>query len=315
MGRILTNRQIVGSKIEAVEGVAETLTGAECNIQTVEPPKFDPTVSMFKRNLIDGSLSPFKMIPGTRLAKISFKVEVKGSGTAGTPPAFGKLNKACGLGETVVAVTSVTYAPVSALASIPTLTLSCYVDGVREQIRGARGNRKYVAKIGEPAMYEYEFIGIYDGVTDVALPTPSGVQTTVPTALLSAQFSIASFAAFASQIQFDLSNTLEPRSDMNKSEGYVSTLITARDPKGSFDPEMELVATHDFYGRWLAATTGILTWRHTGSAGNILIVSAPACQYTKIAPAARNGLATLGADFLLSRSAAAGDDEVSEAWT
>lgn len=315
MGRILTNRQVLAAKIEAVEGVAEVLAAADANVQLLQPATFEPNITMFKRSLLDVSLSAFKMIPGTRLAKIMCQVEVKGSGTAGTAPALGKLNKACGLGETVVAVTSVTYKPVSALASIPTLTIAVYVDGVRQQIRGARGNRKYTGKNGEPGIYDYEFIGIYDAVTDVALPTPSGVETTVPVALLTAQFSIAAFSAFISQLSFDLANHLEPRPDINKAEGYISTLLTDREVKGSFDPEMELVATHDFYGRWLAGTTGVLTWRYTGSVGNILVVSAPVCQYTKIAPANRNGIATLGADFLLVRNTTAGDDEFTEVWT
>lgn len=315
MGRILTNRQVLGAKIEAAEGVAESLAGADANVQLLEPATFEPDIPMFKRSLLSTSLSPFRMIAGTRLAKIACKVEAKGSGTAGTAPALGKLNKACGLGETVVGGVSVTYAPVSALASIPTLTMAVFVDGVRHQIRGARGNRKYTGKQGEPGMYEYEFIGIYDAVTDAALPTPSGVEATVPVALLTAVFSIAAFSAFVSQVTFDLGNTLEPRPDINRAEGYISTLLTAREVKGSFDPEMELVATHDFYGRWIAGTTGVLTWRHPGAAGNILIVSAPVCQYTKIAPANRNGIATLGADFRLARNVAAGDDEVSEAWT
>lgn len=315
MGRILSNRQILGAKIEAVEGTAESLAGADCNIQLLEPPKFEPMISMFERKLIDASYSAFKQIPGTRLAKISIKVEAKGSGTAGTAPALGKLNKACGLGETVVAVTSVTYAPVSALASVPTLTMAVYVDGVKQQIRGARGNRKYSAKNGEPGVYEYEFTGVYDGVTDAALPTPSGVETTVPVALLSALFSVGAFSAFISQLQFDLGNSLEPRSDINQASGYISTLLTNRNVKGSFDPELELVATHDWYGRWLGGTTGVLTWKHPGAAGNILIVSAPVCQYIKLSNQDRNGIATLGLDFLLARSAAGGNDEVSEAWT
>jgi hypothetical protein len=44
---------------------------------------------------------------------ITFDVELAGSGSAGTAPAFGPLLKAAGLSETVVAVTSVTYAGVS----------------------------------------------------------------------------------------------------------------------------------------------------------------------------------------------------------
>ncbi|MCK7495178.1 MAG: hypothetical protein MZW92_31855 [Comamonadaceae bacterium] len=43
--------------------------------------------------------------------QLTFDVEIKGSGAAGTAPELGVLLKGCGFGETVVAVTSVTYAP------------------------------------------------------------------------------------------------------------------------------------------------------------------------------------------------------------
>ena len=315
MGRILSNRQIVAAKIETTEGTAETLAGADANVQILEPAKWDPNIAMFERKLMDVSYSNFKMIPGTRLATISFLVENKGSGAAGTAPALGKLFKACGLGETVVGATSATYAPVSALASIPTLTVAIYQDGVRKQLRGARGNVKYSASNGEPGKFEFMFVGVYDAVSDQTLLTPSGVETTVPVALLSALFSIASFAAFISQISFDLGNQLEPRPDINQASGFVSTLLTGRSVQGSFDPELELVATHDWYGRWLAGTTGALTWKHPGAAGNICTFTAPVCQYIKIADGDRNGIALSPVDFLLARSSAGGDDEISIAYT
>jgi len=314
MGRILSNRAVVAAKAESTEGTVITLAGADANFQVMEP-KFDADISMFKREILDGSLSPFKMTPGTRLGKISFKVENKGSGTAGTAPAIGKLLLACGFGETVVGGTSVTYAPISVLTSIPSLTIALYKDGLKKMIKGARGNVKYSAKNGEPGMFEFEFLGVYDSVADVAMVTPSGVETTVPVALLSAVFSVASFSAVVSQIAFDMSNTLEPRPDINTAAGFISTLLTKREPKGSFDPEDELVGTHDFYGRWLAGTTGVLTWRHPGAAGNICIFNVPVCQYTKIAESDRNGIAVLNSDFLMARSAVGGNDELSIAYT
>lgn len=315
MGRILSNRQVVASKIETTEGTVISLAAADANVQVLEPPKFESNITMFDRKLIDISLSPFKMIPGTRLATISFKVENKGSGTAGTAPAIGRLLKACGFGETVVAVTSVTYAPISDITAIPTLTIAAYVDGVRKQLRGARGNVKYSAKDGEIGVFEFTFVGVYDSVSDQTLLTPSGVETTVPVALLSAVFSVASFSAFVSQISFDLGNTLTPRADINKAEGYISTLLTARNPKGSFDPELELVATHDWYGRWIAGTTGVLTWKHPGSAGNICTFNVPVCQYVKISDGERDGMALANTDFLMVRSASSGNDELSIAYT
>ncbi|MBS0150452.1 MAG: hypothetical protein JSR31_05880 [Nitrospira sp.] len=314
MGRILSNRQVIAAKVETTEGAAISLAGADANNLIMEP-KFDPDVPMYERTFLDNSLSPQKAIATTRMARLSFKVECKGSGAAGTAPALGKLLKACGFGETIVASTSVTYAPISALASIPTLSLAIYKDGLRKAIKGARGNVKYSAKAGEPGMFEFEFVGVYDGTTDVAILTPSGVETTVPVSLLSATFSIASFAAFVSQITFDMGNTLTPRGDINQSSGYISTLLTKRNPKGSFDPEDELVATHDFYGRWLAGTTGALTWKHPGSAGNITTFTVPACQYMKMGEGDRNGIAILNADFLMARNSIGGDDELSIAFT
>lgn len=314
MGRILSNRAVVAAKVETTEGTSIALAGADANNLIMEP-RFEANIPMFERKFLDNSLSPQKQIATTRAARLTFKVECKGSGTAGTAPAFGKLLRACGFNETIVAVTSATYAPTSLLTNIPTLSIALYKDGLRKAIKGARGNVKYSAKSGEPGMFEFEFLGVYDGVTDVAMLTPSGVETTVPISLLSATFSIAAFAAFVSQIAFDMTNQLEPRGDINQASGFISTLLTNRMPKGSFDPEDELVATHDFYGRWLAGTTGSLTWKHPGAAGNIATFTAPVCQYTKLAEADRNGLAILNSDFLMARNTTAGDDELSIAFT
>jgi hypothetical protein len=315
MGRILSNRQVTATKVEVTEGTAETLAAADANVQILEPAKWEPNVAMFERKLLDISYSNFKQIPGTRLAQISFKVENKGSGTAGTAPAIGKLLRACGFLETIVAVTSATYTPVSALASVPTVTVAIYQDGIRKQLKGARGNVKYDAVDGQPSMFEFTFIGIYDAVSDQTLLTPSGVETTVPIATLTAQFSVQSFSAFVSKISFDMGNTLTPRSDINTAAGYISTLLTARSPKGTFDPELELVATHDWYGRMLAGTTGVLTWRHTGTAGNICIFNIPVCQYVKVNDGDRDGISIAPIEFLMVRSAAAGNDELSIAYT
>lgn len=314
MGRILSNRQVIAAKVEVTEGTAIALAGADANNLIMEP-KFEADIPMYERTFLNNSLSPQKAIATTRLARLSFKVECKGSGTAGTAPAVGKLLRACGFGETVVASTSVTYAPISDLTNIPTLSIAIYKDGLRKAIKGCRGNVKYSAKSGEPGMFEFEFVGVYDGTTDVAILTPSGVETTVPVSLLSATFSIASFAAFISQISFDMGNQLAPRGDINQASGYISTLLTKRNPKGSFDPEDELVATHDFYGRWLAGTTGALTWKHPGSAGNIATFTVPACQYMKLGEGDRNGIAVLNSDFLMARNSIGGDDELSVAFT
>src|SRR5688500_10826814 len=308
MGKKLTRKCVLAVSVEAVEGVAETLDGAEANILIVEP-KFDPDLPMYKREIVDASLLPFEMIPGTQKATCSFKVEVKGSGTAGTAPAIGKLLRGCGWKETLVAVTSATYTPYSG-TDIPSLTIALYKDGLKKLMRGARGSVKYSARLGEPGMFEFTFMGVFDGVTDAAILVGTGIETTIPRPLLSAVFSIAGFAAFISQLSWDQSSAMEMRGDVNDATGFISCLLGARDFKGSFDPEEGPVATHDWYGRWKAGTTGALTWKHPGSAGNIVTFTAPKVQYSKIAEASRGVIAVLNTDFVVARNASAGDDEM-----
>ncbi|MCC7202448.1 MAG: hypothetical protein IT393_07305 [Nitrospirae bacterium] len=309
---MLTRRAVVAAKIETTEGTAETLAAGDANFLVVDP-KFDADIPLFKRGVVNGSLSPYNSIPGSQMARLSFKVELRGSGAAGTAPAIGKLLKACGFGETIVASTSVTYDPIS--TGVQSLTMALYRDGIKKQLRGARGTVKYDGKGGEPGMLDFSFQGVYDGVSDVALLTGSGIETTNLPALLNAAFSIASFQAKISSISIDIANKLAIRSDINKAEGYSSCLITGREPKGSFDPDEELVATHDWYGRFKAGTLGALTFKYDGGAGNICTITAPKLQYAGISEGNREDIATLGVDFLLTRSVAAGNDEVKFAFT
>jgi len=117
----IIQRQQIALELEAVEGTGETIEAAD-----VLHPTFDnewtPNFTMNERNNLQPSLSRITQVAGERSAVISFSTEVKGSGTAGTaPPNLSKPMQACGFDETIVAVTSVTYAPVS--EAVPTSTI------------------------------------------------------------------------------------------------------------------------------------------------------------------------------------------------
>ena len=101
-------------------------------------------------------------VPAT--AKLSHRLFT--SGTAGTAPAFGPLWKACFLSETVVSVTSVTYAsnPNSAVS----LTIGFEVlsedgtEALRYVMSGARGNLSIKAdKVQAPLFVTYNFDGAF----------------------------------------------------------------------------------------------------------------------------------------------------------
>lgn len=313
MAEIRTRRSVLGGKIEVTPGTPETLAGTDANNLPMDL-KFDLEAPLFERKIFDNSISQFQPIVGTRKATVTMKLELKGSGTAGTAPALGKFLKACGMTETVVAVTSVTYAP-NTDSPQPSLTIGMYRDGLRKQAAGCRGTFKYSAKNGEPGMLEFTFQGLYDGVTDQTILVPSGVETTVPRPLLSALFQFHAFAGKIASIDFDMNNTVAMREDANTASGFIGALITSRDAKGTITPEEELVATLDWYGRMLAGTAGNFTFKHPGSAGNIVTTTCPAAIITKVTEQDRNGLAALGVDFALVRSVAAGNDEMSIAFT
>ena len=107
------NEKTLLLKAETTYGTDPTPTGAANAILAT-----DVRLSPMEGQDVDRMLDlPFMGASGTVAAglhaKISFKVEVKGSGAAGTPPAFGPILRACGCAEVIVASTSVTYSRVS----------------------------------------------------------------------------------------------------------------------------------------------------------------------------------------------------------
>lgn len=307
---MLTERRLIAAKIEQTEGTAETLTATEAGI-LVFKPKADPDIAQYKRNPARTTLSQMASVSGKRSAKISFSVELKGSGAAGTPPAIlGVLLKGCGFSETIVASTSVTYKPAS--ASISSLTIACYEDGVVKKIWGARGTVKLTAKAGDVVMLDFEFTGADFSITDGALLAPT-YDSVVPQPFLNAAFSISGYSAIIGSFNADIANTVSLRESVNTGSGNLSGVITNREPKGSIDPEMVTVATHDFFGIWRSGALGALSTVVGASAGNIATITAPKCRYSKVSDSDKSGIAGLGLDFDLTMDA--GDDELSIALT
>lgn len=315
MSIFLGRRMLLASKNEAVEGTAEVLANADANL-LIYDVSFDPDIKMNKREPIAADRSPFSAIAGSRAGKITFKAELKGSGVAGTAPAIGKLLKSCGMAETVVAVTSATYDELT--VGIPTATLAVYSlpesgNSIREQLRGARGKWKYAGKVGEIILLEFEFMGVMETVADVAALTATGLETTKPVPMLNAALSVQSFSPKCSVFSMDQGNTLELREDMGKAEGFVSAIVADGIITGSFDPEKETVAAHDYYGKQISGAEGALSMVLGAVAGNITTITAPKLQYMNVKPGVRGNKGIFTVDYQLNRNA--GNDAVKIAFT
>ena len=307
---MLVKRAQMTAKAEASEGSAEVLAGADAFL--AENINFTPDIEMGDRNPVTSGLSPFAKVAGARKATMEFDVELKGSGTAGTAPAIGKLLLGCGFAETLVALTSATYKPASTGGT--SMSLAMYNDGVRYAIFGARGNVSIKALKGKPIMLHFVFTGADYTVTDVALLS-SGVsyEATKPIAFMNAAMTIDSYAALVGSMEFNMNNDVALREDVNAPSGHKSAVITGRKPSLSIDPEMVTVAAYDFFGKWRSGNEGALTMALTGLAGNITTITAPKVQYTGAKLSDKSGIRSLGIDCQLNRNA--GDDEIVIAFT
>ncbi|KKN46987.1 hypothetical protein LCGC14_0667270 [marine sediment metagenome] len=303
---MLTRRKQIAAAVEGTEGSPETLTAAEAKFLAYDP-KVTFDVPAFKRNPVRATLSRMASVMGVQPAKITFGLELRGSGTAGTAPAWTIFLRACGFGETPDPGNIVTWVPAS--SSIPSLTIACYHDGVIKTMVGCRGTVKFVHKVGEPVMMEFEFTGVYYSWADGALLSGISFESTVPPKFQNASLLMHSYAAIISALEFDMANTVSLRDDSNSSGGLLSAVIVERNPVGTFDPEAVLNATHDFMAKLIAGTLAAFTETIGSEAGNYFVITAPKVQYIKIDEGDRNGIATDDIGFELSLNT--GDDEFS----
>ena len=189
------------------------------------------------------------------------------------------------------------------------LTMGSYEGGVRKLMSSARGTAKFKLESGKPAMIELAFNGVYAGIDDLTLPALATPPENPPT-FLSASFSIGSYAAILKTTEIDLGVKLAPRDDVNRSAGIMSYQIVDRDVKGSFDPEMALVAAHDFFSLWHAGTEAVLDFTLGTVTGHKFRFYAPRAQYIKVDDGDRDGIAVAETQFSLNKSLTFGNDEI-----
>lgn len=302
-----SQRAVLAAKIEAAEGAAETLTVTE-GVQCFAA-QFQRNQDLIERNPLRPTLSRLASVPGRKTGTITSTIECRGSGTAGTAPDWGVFLKSCGFSETIVAVTSVTYVPVS--TADPSITAALYMDGVRHLIAGARSTFTLGGAVGELALFNFTTMGVQETTTDVAIISPT-YQTTVGKVLKGLTFTLhgsTSPTVICSAMAIDFGVVLSPRGDFSKTSGYISTFMGDRNPTCNFLVEKPLVAGKDWYGILESGTEASISCALTGAAGNITTITAPKFQVTNISEQDDNGKAMLSIDGKLNLNT--GDDEFS----
>jgi hypothetical protein len=227
------------------------------------------------RGAIRASIGQLQTPYGGQLKRLTFECEVKGSGTAGTAPEIGPLLEACGLEETVVAVTSVTYTPESAAHESVTMY---YFEGGRKRhiLTGCRGTVTFRLEAGGLLIAAFDFVGHHSEPTDQSLPSPT-YNSTVPRTALGMAVAINGVTAIvAKSWEWALNNVIAQPPSMSATDGYGEIIITSRDVKGSILIESELDSVIDIDALLSGMTRFAFASGTLGStAGNRVAVTTP----------------------------------------
>jgi hypothetical protein len=318
---LLAEKCQVAIKAEAVPGTAEALADANV-IMCTEKPTWEPDLGMADRNILSASPSKRGMVVGTRMAKISFKMFQRGTTGAiadpGNLPDYTVAVRSCGMTATVSGgggseIMTVKPASLAAATQIQA-TVALYRDGKEYKIHGALGNVKKTYTVGSPVLLEFEFSGIYNTPTDVALKNPT-YPTIVEPPFASAALTVLGFTtAKIKSLTFDLGNQIALRPYPNTATGLFTALITGRNPSLSIDVEEELAATKNWYNEWLTGTLGSIAtgaFPSTGSQYNKINDTYPNVQYRKVGQADRDNYLTAPIDAQPRANSDAGNDECS----
>lgn len=223
------------------------------------------------------------------------------------------------------------YSPIS--TAFESVTIYMYFDGILHRLTASRGTFSVEGTGGELATFSFEFTGNFNTVTDAALPSAT-FETQIPVQVELAQLIVNPFidetlgtpptsltgdnfdfdgwedivngqvdVLCAGSFSFDMANVITPRACINEADAFKGVIITGRAPVGTIDPELELVATHDFWN--ILATADVLSWqiRIGTTRGNVVRFESDAVQYSGLSYEDRDGIRTLAVDLRFSGTA------------
>jgi hypothetical protein len=288
MPRYLRNTVIL-AKLETTAGTDSTPAGATdallVSAVTINPLQ----AANVNRDLIRGYFGGSDQLVGTASVEVSFEVEIAGSGTPTTAPAWGKLLKACGFAETVQTA-SVDYLPTSTFGASTSLSIYYYLDGQLHKLLGARGTFTIAMGVGERPVFRFRFVGKNGGLTAAtnAVPTLTAWRTPVVVTdpntgditlgsltYTAATGVLSGGTAFTSRgLSLDIGNNVVFQPLL----GAETVEITQREITGSISLDLTAAQAVTAMTDVLANTTTGLGLTHGTTAGNIVVLHAPVMQ-------------------------------------
>jgi hypothetical protein len=309
---LLTRKRLILLETESSYGTDPTPDGADAVL--VRDLNITPLQSdVVSRDLVRPYLGASEQLLANTRVECTFSVELAGSGTAGTAPRYGKALKACGLSETIVATTSVTYAPVS--SSFSSATIYYNIDGVLHKVTGARGTFTINGTVGQIPTIDFTFTGIYNTPTDTALPAVTYANQATPVVFKNGNttgFELLSYAGCLQSVTFDVGNTLVYRELVGCTK---EVLLTDRASTGTVVLEAVTMATKNYFTAALSdGSLGNLLFQHGQTAGNIVDFASTRIDIGDVSYSDQDGIHMLNIPYTAVPSTS-GNDEFSIVYT
>jgi hypothetical protein len=309
---LLTRKRLILLETESIYGTDPTPDGADAVL--VRDLNITPLQSdVVSRDLVRPYLGASEQLLANTRVECTFSVELAGSGTAGTAPRYGKALKACGLSETIVAATSVTYAPVS--SSFSSATIYYNIDGVLHKVTGARGTFTINGTVGQIPTIDFTFTGIYNTPTDTALPAVTYANQATPVVFKNGNttgFELLSYAGCLQSVTFDVGNTLVYRELVGCTK---EVLLTDRASTGTVALEAVTMATKNYFTAALSdGSLGNLLFQHGQTAGNIVDFASTTIDIGDVSYSDQDGIHMLNIPYTAVPSTS-GNDEFSIVYT
>lgn len=305
MPRYIRNT-VVLAKVETTAGTDSAPAGATDAVLLADVAITPLDAKNVDRSLLRGFFGAGEQLYAGASVKATITVELAGSGTAATAPAWGELLLACAMAEASLATPSrIEYTPIS--TALKTLTIYYYDDGVLHKLVGCMGNVKLSAKVGERPTLVFDFIGLDGGIsaasaspTLTAWKTPptmaKGNVTDITLGCTYAAGALASGTVYASTgLELDIGNQVK-HTQLLSSE---SVDITDRGVSGSVELDLTAANEVSFMTSVKANTTQGLGFIIGTATGNKVIVHGPAAQLTNPKKVDRDGRRLIGYDLRL----------------
>lgn len=306
MPRVIKNT-IVTAKVQTAPGLDAAPTGAANAVLMSEGSITPLDAQSIDRSLIRGYFGGSEQLVGPASVKLTYAVELAGSGTAGTAPAWGQLLQGCAVAEGLLTTPArVEYMPAS--TGLKMLTQYYYDDGALHKMLDSMGNCTLSAKVGERPMLRFEWVGLDGGIA--VAPNATGVFTPwkKPVAMTKANViditlggTYAAGALSGGTLYNSTGLELNFGNVVNFSAMLSTETVDISDRQSTATIELELTAVQEvaLMAAVKANETQSLGFTIGTAAGNKVLIFAPAVQLTNPRKSELNGKRLIGFDLRL----------------